>query len=190
MTAKSHLETYRRLITLKDGARLLLRLLTADDGDKLIELYTSAQPEDWEALRHNMEDPSAVHAWLDELDYNRVLPLGALINDRIVGNVTLHRRATGPYRHIGELRIFLAKDFRGRALGTEMLRTMIDLARKEGLHVLRGEVLVRQAKFIRALQALGFEQQCVLQDYFMLPDGQTEDVSLLLMRLLKQGDEF
>lgn len=190
MAAKSNLETYRRLITLKDGARLLLRPLTAGDGDKLTELYTSAQPEDWQVLRHNMEDLSAVRAWIDELDYHRVLPLGALINDRIVGSVTLHRQTDSPYRHIGEVRIFLAKDFRGRALGTEMLKTMIELARKEGLHMLRGEVLVRQAKFIKALQALGFEQQCVLEDYYMLPDGQTEDVAILLMRLLKQGDEF
>ncbi|HEC22602.1 MAG TPA: GNAT family N-acetyltransferase [Chloroflexi bacterium] len=183
------IETYRHLVTLADGARLLLRPLTADDRDGLIELYASASPEDLRSLRHDVTDPEVIRTWVDELDYNRVLPLLAVINGRIVGNATLHR-GEGPYRHIGEVRIFLAKDFRGRGLGTEMLKTLIELARKEGLHWLRAEVFASQPKVIRAFEGLGFERRCVLEDYFMLPDGQTEDVVVLLMRLLRRVGEF
>lgn len=189
MATKPDLESYRRLVTLKDGARLLLRPLTAEDGEDLIELYATAQSEDLRSLRHNVADSAVIRAWMDELDYSKVLPLVALINDRLVGNATLHR-FSGPYRHIGELRIFLARDFRGRGLGTEMLKTLIELARKEGLHWLRGEVFVSNTKFVRALEALGFERQCVLEDYFMLADGQTQDVVALTMRLLKREGDF
>ena len=41
-----------------------------------------------------------------------------------------------------------------------------------------------------AFEKLGFEQRCVLEDYFMLPDGQTEDVALLMMKLLERIGEF
>jgi L-amino acid N-acyltransferase YncA len=189
MTTKSTIASYRHLITLKDGARVLLRPMTAKDSESLIELYASAQPGDLRAIRDDVTDPNVVRAWADELDYSRVLPLLALANDRIVGNATLHRR-TGPYRHIGEVRIFLARDFRGRGLGTEVLQTVIELARKEGLHWLQAEVLASQPKVVRAFDSLGFEQQCILEDYFMLSDGHTEDVVILLMRLLERVDEF
>jgi L-amino acid N-acyltransferase YncA len=181
--------TFRRLLTLEDGARLLLRPLTADDCDELIQMYASAPPEDLQALHENVADPQVVRGWVQAMAEGRVLPLLALINSRIVGNAMLYR-FTGPYQHLGEVQIFLTKEFRGRGLGTEMLKTLIDLARKEGLHLLKAEGFASQPKVIRAFEQLGFERQCVLEDYFMLPDGQTKDIVLLHMRLLQRKDEF
>jgi L-amino acid N-acyltransferase YncA len=183
------LETYRHLVTLGDGARILLRPLTANDEEELINLYATASPEDLRALREDVTKADVVRAWVEGLDYSRVLPLLALVNERIVGNATLHR-GVGPYRHVAEVRIYLARDFRRRGLGTEMLRTLIELARKEGLHWLHAEVFASQPKVIKAFEALGFERQCILEDHFMLPDGRTEDIVALRMRLLKRTDEF
>ncbi len=186
---KSARETFRRLHTLEDGARLLLRPLTADDCDELIRMYTSAPPEDLHALRENVTDPAVVRGWVEGMAEGRVLPLLALINGRIVGNAILYRLA-GPHQHVGEVQIFLTKDFRSRGLGTEMLKTLIELARKEGLHLLKAEAFAAQPKVIRAFEQLGFVRQCVFEDYFMLPDGQTRDIVLLHMRLLERSDEF
>jgi L-amino acid N-acyltransferase YncA len=182
-------ETYRHVVNLRDGARILLRPMVADDVGGLNQMYAQASPEDLRALRHNVSDPEVIRQWADNLDYNRVLPVLAVINNQIVGNATLHRKG-GPYRHLGEIRIYLAKDFRGRGLGTEMIKTLIDLARKEGLHQLRAEVFASRPKVVRAFAGLGFERRCVLEDYFMLSDSQTEDIVLMLMRLLKRVDEF
>jgi RimJ/RimL family protein N-acetyltransferase len=186
---KPNIETYRQLVTLADGARILLRPLTTADGEALVKLYAAAQPEDVRPLRDDVTNSEVVRTWIQDLDYARVLPLLALLNERVVGNATLHRR-TSPYQHVGEVRIFLAKDFRGRGLGTDMLKTLIEMSRKEGLHWLQAEVFASQPKVIRAFEGLGFKRQCVFEDYFMLADGQTEDVVILLMRLLKRTDEF
>ncbi len=182
-------ETYRHVVTLADRARILLRPLTTNDEQALIQLYSQAQPEDLRSLRDDVADPTVVQSWVRKLDYKRVLPLVALINGDIVGNATLHHR-TGPYHHIGEVRIFLAKDYRGRGLGSKMLSTLVDLARKEGLHWLTAEVFASKPKVIRAFETLGFENRCMLEDYFMLPDGRTEDVVVLLMRLLRPTGGF
>jgi L-amino acid N-acyltransferase YncA len=182
-------ETFRRITTLKDGARVLLRPMVADDVEGLFQMYSQASPEDMLSLRDDVFDRAVVQAWADNLDYSRVLPILAVINNKIMGNATLHRKQ-GPYRHIGEIRIFLAKDLRGRGLGTEILKTLIDLARKEGLHQLWAEVFTSTPKVIRAFGSLGFEHGCVLEDHFMLPNNQTEDITLLVMRLLKRVDEF
>jgi acetyltransferase len=188
MTA-STLETFRRLVTLEDGARLLLRPLTPDDEEALVQLYANADPEDLRDLRDDVSDPALVREWARSVDLTRVLPLVAVINERIVGNATLHRHS-GPYYHIGEVRIFLSKEYRQRGLGTEMLKTLIELARKEGLHWLKAEVFASKPKVIRAFAALGFEQQCIFEDFFMLPNGQAEDISYMLLRLLKPTGAF
>ena len=54
-----------------------------------------------------------------------------------------------------------------------MLRALIDLGRKSGLHQLTAEVVAEQTKVIKAFQNVGFQVQCTYDDYFMFPDGDT-----------------
>jgi RimJ/RimL family protein N-acetyltransferase len=130
-----------------------------------------------------------IESWFENLDYSQVLPLLALFKDRVVGQATLHFRR-GPERHIGEVRIFLAKDFRQRGLGTRMLNTLIDLARRRDIDLLLAEVVADQSRVIKAFQKLGFELRCTFEDYFMLPDGDTRDVAMLVLRLKRKTDVF
>ena len=122
-----YLKSYRNLITLKDGARVLLRPLVPEDRKMLIDLFAAAAPDDTKYLRDPITDAEHVGGWVDDLDYSRVVPLVAMAQDRLVGDATLHF-LRGPQRHMGELRIFLSKDYRRRGLGTHMLRTLIDLS--------------------------------------------------------------
>ncbi len=181
--------TYRQLLTLRDGARVLLRLLKPDDRQSLIDLYAPISPEDQRYLRDDVSDPETVARWVDDLDYARVLPLVALVGERIVGNATLHLHR-GPARHRGEVRIFLAKDFRRRGLGTRMLQTLIELARRRSLYMLEAQIVSDQSHVIRAFKNLGFELKCTFDDYFMLPDGDLRDVAHLILRLRAAEEEF
>jgi L-amino acid N-acyltransferase YncA len=181
--------TYRNLITLKDGARVLLRLLTPDDCGRLVELFSAVSPEDAKYLRDPVSNPEIVRQWVDQLDYARVMPLMAVAQDRIVGDATLHFRK-GPARHLGEVRIFLARDFRRRGLGTHMLRAIVELARRAGLHLLVAEIVADQVKVIKAFQSIGFQFQCAFEDAYMFPDGETTDITTLTMRLLPREEEF
>ena len=180
---------YRNLVVLKDGTQVLLRALTPDDRDGLLALFSTASEGDVRYLRHNVKDTALITSWCEDLNYTEVLPIVAILQDRIVGLASLHFRV-GPERHVGEVRIFLAKDFRRRGLGTRMLQTMIEIARKHGLHWLEANVIASQNKVVKAFQGLGFEYSCTSEDYFMFPDGETQDVVRLLMRLQPKSDEF
>ncbi|RPI30882.1 MAG: GNAT family N-acetyltransferase [Chloroflexota bacterium] len=181
MIAKQDL-IYRQLVTLRDGARVLLRPLTTGDRQALIDLFAPISAQERGAFRTNVSDPAIVGAWVDMLDYDRVLPLVAVIGDRIVGDATLHFHQ-GPKRHIAEVRIFLAKDFRQRGLGSRMLTAIIDIAKKRNLYMLEVEVVNDQTNIIRAFQSAGFYLKCVFEEYFMLPDGELKDQAHLVMRL-------
>ncbi len=183
------LETYRKIVKLRDGVSVLLRPMTPDDGEALTALFSPASDEDVRYLHHDVRDPKIVQGWCDERDLTRVLPLMAMVRERAVGQATLHFH-TGPERHVGEVRIFLAKDYRRRGLGTKMMETLIELARKHDLHALMAEIVTDQAKLIKAFQNLGFEWCCTLEDYFMLPDGDIRDVAVMMLRLRTKTGEF
>lgn len=188
MTTKDDL-IYRQVFTLRDGARVLVRPLIPEDRQALLDLFLPVGPEDKRYIRHDVNDPAVIESWIDNLDYNKVLPLVAIVNNRIVGVASLHFRQ-GPARHRAEVRIFLAKDFRQRGVGTRMLSGLIELARRRSLYLLEVEIVSDQSHMVKAFQNLGFETKCILEDFHMMPDGELRDVYFLVLRLQTSGREF
>jgi RimJ/RimL family protein N-acetyltransferase len=183
------IKNFREMVTLRDGTYVLLRPMARDDEARLTDFYGAVTDEDLRYFRHRVKDASLIHEWSEQLDYARVLPLLALVKDRVVGNVSLHF-CEGPKRHMAEIRLFLAKDFRRRGLGTKMLRTLIDLARKQGLRILTVEVVADDVNSVKAFQTLGFKAAATLRDGFMFPDGEAHDLVMLTMPLQIRTDEF
>jgi len=182
-------KNFREMITLKDGTYVLLRPMVPEDEGCLLEFYSSVSEDDMRYFRHYVKDSALIHTWCEELDYSRVLPVLAIVKDRAVGSGSLHF-GDGPKRHIAEVRLFLAKDFRKRGLGMKIIKVLIDLARRQGLSILQAEVIAEQTKVVKAFEALGFKSQAVLDDYFLFPDGDSRDVVIMTMPLRQKVDEF
>jgi L-amino acid N-acyltransferase YncA len=180
---------YRNLVVLKDGSKVLLRALTPDDNENLTKMFSQASNGDVRFLRDDVKDPAVIESWCEGVDYSRVLPIVAVVQNHVVGLASLHF-GSGPERHIGGIRIYLAREYRRRGLGTKMVLALIDLARKHGLFLLEAEVVASQNKVIKAFQNMGFQLCCTFEDYFMLPDGGTQDVARLILNLNPKSDEF
>jgi RimJ/RimL family protein N-acetyltransferase len=140
-------------------------------------------------MRHNVNDPAVVNGWVDNLDYDKVFPLIAIVGDRIVGEATLHFQQ-GSARHRGELRIFLSKDFRRRGLGTKLTQAIIDLAKRRSLYLVEVQTVRDLSNDIKAMEKVGFEIKCTFEDYHMLPDGELRDIVHMILRLRAQEGEF
>ncbi|MDX1763380.1 MAG: GNAT family N-acetyltransferase [bacterium] len=173
---------HRKLVNLNNGRRVLLRPLLAEDEERLFALFEAASLEDTRFLKDEVKDASTVRRWIENLNYDRVIPLVAYCDERLVGDVALYRGMKS-VRHVGEIRIFLAGDFRGVGLGSQMILEMCEIAKKVGVEHLRAEVILDHVKVIKAFRHLGFELKCTLDDYFMRKDGVTHDVALMVKRL-------
>lgn len=180
---------FRQVVTLRDGARVLLRPLTHEDRQALLDFFLPVSMDDRRLMRHNVNDAAVVTDWIENLDYDKVFPLVAVVSDRIVGEATLHFDE-GPSRHRAEMRIFLAKDFRRRGLGNRLIQAIIDLARKRSIYLLEVQIISDQVNVIKAMQKVGFKAVCTFEDYYMLPDGELRDVVHLVMPLRMSDDEF
>jgi RimJ/RimL family protein N-acetyltransferase len=180
---------FRQVVTLRDGVRVLLRPLIHDDRQGLLDLFLPVSSEERSYMRHNVNDPSVVNAWVDHIDYDTIFPLVAVVGDRVVGNATLHFYQ-GPARHRAEVRIYLAHDFRGRGLGTKLIQALIEQAKRRNIYIIEIQVVSELVNDIKAMQKAGFKADCILEDYFMLPDGELKDLVHMTLRLRTNDEEF
>jgi L-amino acid N-acyltransferase YncA len=180
---------YRKFVTLRNGRRVMFRFLSEQDREGLIQLFQEAPEEDTRFLKQDVKDLKLVNYWLDNLNYRRVLPLVAveLEGNRIIGDATLHRGKHAA-KHIGEVRIFVSRDFRNLGLGSIMLEELINLSFQENLKLLRAEVLADHKKVVKAFRSKGFEIKGNLEDYFLRKDGVTHDVVLMMRHVMKKDE--
>lgn len=180
---------YRKTKILPGGARLLLRPLRKEDKEAFVDLFARAPREDLEWYRIDAADPDVVAGWVDNLDYRRVFPLVAFVNDRLIGNATLHF-GEHYHRHLAWVRVFLDREYRRQGIGTLMLQSLIEIARRLGLYQLYAEVVTAQSQIISAFGDLGFHQATVLRDYFITSMGETLDMAILVLDLVERRGKF
>lgn len=180
---------YRKTKVLPGGARLLLRPLRKEDKEAFVDLFSRALREDLEWYRIDAADPAVVASWVDNLDYRRVFPLVAFVNHQLIGNATLHF-GEHYHRHLAWVRIFLDRDYRRQGIGTLMVQSLIEIARRLGLYQLYAEIVTTQPQVISAFLDLGFRQATTLQDYFITSMGETLDMAILVLNLVEQRGKF
>jgi acetyltransferase len=188
MVAKEDL-VFRQVVTLRDGTRVLLRPLLHNDLQALSDLFSEAPYEDRRCMRDDVNDPEVISTWVNQIDYEKVFPLVAVMAERIVSVASLHFNRSAA-RHRCELRIYIATDFRRRGLGNKIVHALVEYARKLDLHMIEVQVVSDNVEMIKALQKAGFQAVCTLEDYFIQADGMLRDVVFLILRLRADQVEF
>jgi len=186
---REQLTRYRHVKTLPNGARLLLRPLSEEDKEGLVDLFARATQDDLEYFRSDAGDRAVVESWVDNLDLEVVFPLVAIVDGQIVGDATLHF-GERYHRHMAWVRIFLDRAYRRQGIGVLMLRCLIDVARRIGLQQLYAEIVTTQPQVIKAFEDLGYQREVVLRDYFITDSGETLDMAIVVLRLVDHSGEF
>lgn len=183
------MERYRRMITLPSGERILLRPLTNKDGPALIELFRNASDADVAYFRNDVRDEKLVASWAEQVDYCQVFPVVAVARERVVGNATLHI-GQGFNQHICWIRIYLDREYRRKGIGTEMIKTLIEIARRIGLQQIVAEIIGNQVQAIKAFESMGFEREYVHRDYYLFRGNETYDQVVYVLRLTPPPGKF
>lgn len=158
-------ERYPRAVELRDGARVRLRPLVPRDEEKLVQMFIGTPYEDLRNLQDNVTNPVIVRRWCRNINYDRVLPIVAELDGKIVGDATLHRRFVEPMRGIGKFRAYVRPEYRRRGLGAVLLREILDLARALGLKQLVVELYQNQVELRKMLLRYGFRDEGLLPVY-------------------------
>lgn len=182
---------YRKMATLKNGERVLIRSLNGQDREDLIKLFRDAPYEDVEFCKEDLTNPQVVDHWLTCGNSGRILALVAveLKTEQPIAVLTLYRGQQAAL-NVGEIQnIFVVRSFQGLGLGSLLLDELLDLALQENIHWLKVEVPIEQKYAIKAFFARDFEIRATLEDFFINKKGVSHDVALMMRPLIKKDAE-
>src|SRR3990172_6735340 len=124
---------YPKEVSLRDGSRLTVRPLEKGDEQALLEFFLGMPEEDRFFLKDDVTSPQVIQGWVDNLDYERALPLAAFEGQSIIAEGGLVRCRGNDERQIGDIRIAVAPKYRNRGLGTLLIRELCDIADDAGV---------------------------------------------------------
>jgi L-amino acid N-acyltransferase YncA len=178
------LENFPKMITLRDGHVLTLRLMNRDDQFGLYEFFMSLPLEDRRYLRNDVTDRKVIENWVRNLNYEKVLPILAEDDSRIVANATLHWQTFGWGRHVGEVRITIHPEYQGRGLGAVLLDEFTNLAAQCGVKKLLARIVSNRSGTITAFEKAGFSQVTTLPKFVKDIHQQSyADIALLVKEI-------
>ncbi len=172
--------SYYKEGVLKDGTRVILRPMVKEDREKLVDFFRRVEQHDLNFLRSDVREPAVIEYWVSHIDYQRVYPLLAEVEGRIVGDATLHMRKVGWKRHLGNVRLVVAREFQGRGLGTLLINEIIELAGEFGLEKLVAEIPFQAQAALAAFRKAGFSVKAVFEDLVKDPAGQSSDLVVMV----------
>jgi L-amino acid N-acyltransferase YncA len=175
---------YPKKVTLPDGRSLTLRPMTRDDQYGLYQFFVGLSEEDRRFLRNDVTDRKLIEKWTRNLDYDKVLPILADYDGKIVANATLHYQTFGWGRHIAEIRITIAPEFQGRGLGSMLLVEMSQLAVTHQVRKLLARIVTNREAVIKTFEKAGFGLVTVLRNYVKdIHQESYADIALLVKEL-------
>ncbi len=162
-----------------DGVHLTFRLMTADDGDAILEFARTLSDEDLLFLRTDITEPKTVNTWLQQVKAGRSVTVIAEAEGKIAGYSTIHMNEALWTRHVGELRVLVGHDRRGLGLGKRLTSEAFAIAKDLGLRKITAQMPTEQRGARQVFEHLGFRPEALLADHVISRDGHTHDLLLM-----------
>ena len=166
-------------VTLDDGRPVQLRLMTGDDRDAVLAFARSLPEEDLLFLRLDLTQANVVDDWIANLASGNSTSLVAYDDGDLVGYATVHRNPAPWTRRVGEIRVNVGPDYRGKGLGRNLTSQIFDIARAMGLKKLMANMTSDQTGAQAAFRRLGFVAEALLTDYVEDRNGRSRDLVIM-----------
>lgn len=171
---------------------LEFRLMTPDDGERILEFGQGLPAEDLLFLRSDITQPEGVAYWVANLENGTTTTVLALAEGHVSGYASIHRSGAPWTRRVGEIRVNVAPASRARGLGRQLVNEIFDLARTLDLKKLSAQMTVEQDRARKIFRDLGFRAEAVLADWVEDRNGRSRDLLIMtydLEGLTDQVDE-
>ncbi len=177
---------YEKDVTLREGTKVKLRELTKEDRLQLLDLFANISAEDAKFLKENVKDKKVIERWIEELDYTKTLPIVADHegSGRLIGDAVIDLRVDPRSKHVGKVSVTVHKDYRGRGLGSELMKFLAEIAEKQlKLLILHAEVPAPDIRALMGFQSFGFREEGTLKKRLMTDDGYVHGIIVMSKEL-------
>ena len=184
MTTPTFLRRFPCSATLNDGSEVTIRPLCPEDKTRLLRFFLRVPEEDRFYLNNAVTAPEVIREFTDHIDLSKAIPLVAVDGDRELADATLHRSRRAARRHVGELRVVVDPEYRGRGLGIRLIHELIQMGRDLNLSKLYFELVDRRERSaVQAALAAGFEEVAVLNGRVRDIYGSMQDLVVMELSL-------
>ncbi len=166
-----------RSFSARDGREVILRTPRWEDLDDLLELINSLVEEKADILKTEKvtreEEIDFLSRVLSLLEKSEMFYLVAEVCGKVVAVSEIVRRS-GYEKHVGVVGIAIRSGFRDLGIGTEILKALLEQAKKMGLKVLTITAFARNKRAVHVYEKAGFVQTGVIPKKFF-KDGKYID---------------
>lgn len=155
---KSLVADYPKTWVLGDGSKVTIRPMDKQDREKLALFFKHIPEAELRFLKDDVTDVRVIDQWIQNVNYDRVLPLIALAADRIVADASLHRRKEGWRRHLGGIRVAVDPIYRHKGLASRLIDELADIAKREDLERLYAEIPADDIPAVDVFEGRGFRE--------------------------------
>jgi RimJ/RimL family protein N-acetyltransferase len=174
----SEARSYPRRVNTEAG-EIEFHLMTRADEAAVLDFAKALPTHDLLFLPRNISQPKVLSAWVNEIERGDIVSLLALKDSAVVGCGTLVRDSHSWSPHVGEIRMVVSLDVRGKGVGRALSQETFALALGAGLDKLTVQMTVDQRAAIALFESLGFKAEALLRDHVRDVDGRTHDIVVL-----------
>ena len=162
-----------------DAGEIEFRLMARADEVAVLAFAQKLPTHDLLFLPRNISQPKVLSAWINEIERGDITSLLAVKQGVVVGCGTLVRDPHSWSPHVGELRMVVSLDVRGKRVGRALSQETFALALGAGLEKLSVQMTVDQQAAIALFESLGFKAEALLHDHVQDVDGRKHDIVVL-----------
>lgn len=167
-----------REVTL-NGQQLTFRPMTDRDADALLVFAKQLPPHDLLFLARDITNSKVVSAWIQATADGDISTLLAMQGENVVGCAAVITDPLSWSQHVGEVRIVVSQDMRGKGLGRALIQEIFKVALERKLSKLTARMTTDQKGAIAIFEELGFRGEALLKDHVSDQSGVRHDLVIL-----------
>ena len=169
---------YPKTISL-GSEQISLRLPKASDADAVHSFACALPDHDLLYLRRDISKRPVVDAWFESIEAGDSLSILAEQGGTLIGmtGMMLDRRSWSP--HVGEIRVLLGPQARGKGLGRVMIQECFVQAVSVGVEKIIAQMTLDQSAARAVFEEMGFQQEALLKDHVRDRNGEDHDIIIM-----------
>lgn len=177
---------YPKTVRLKDGGAVVVRPMGEEDQERVLEFFKDVPEEERAFLRDDMTRPEFMEVRLRALHHDRLIPLVAEAEGRIVADAFLHRRPSHWLKHVAEVHVVVDRAYRRLGLAHNLLYELFELARLSGIETLLAEMMLEQQAAVLLFERLGFKKEAIFPNLAKDLYGRRHDLLIMVRDLTEK----
>ncbi|CAN5840186.1 hypothetical protein BH24ACT5_BH24ACT5_15080 [soil metagenome] len=159
----------------RERTHVEVRRLEVDDVEAVRTFFARVPEGDRTFFKEDVSRPDVIASWLAESDEHRLI---AIVDDEVIGYAAVLRGVAWS-RHVAEVRIVIAPEFRQRGIGRLLAQRAVVEAQDLHIEKLVVDVVAGHDRLFDMFTALGFQKEGRLRAQVRSTAGETRDLLVL-----------